>query len=809
VTPRARAASEEFLGRDFSDLELPDKAINLNLRRIQGPEDFKKATSELVNIYRNEINEARRGVITQEQTARMAEDLGMTPEQLLSRQKGKALNAEEITAARKMNRSILEEWSAAADRVRTGRASEQEKAEFVKLTALAEGSLQNTLGATAEAGRALQAMRIKVGPSAGEMRMAREMIGEFRAGGEKNVEDFATLVSRMDSPQGLSKLALEARKATTVDKLVEVWINGLLSGPQTHAVNILSNGIVSFYTVPETYLAGAAGAGRNMIRQAVGGGRAQDRVFMREGTERLLGIAQGARDGLIVAGKTFAGGEGFDPTTKLETMRHRNIKGPLGEIVRIPGRALVSADEFFKAIGRRQELNALATRDGTNKGLTGRALSRHIKEFVRTPPKEAMESAVHAARVQTFTELLGQTGQGAQQLFSSPVGRVIVPFVRTPTNIFKFALARTPAGLAMKDVRSDIKTGGAKRDTALARIGFSSSIGAWVASEAASGNITGSGPSDPGLRATWFADGNRPYSIRIPARFANMFNQQDVSLNPETGDMWVSYARLEPIGTLLGVAADFAEISGHIEEKGSEELAAKITIAINRNIANKTFISGMSAAAMAIADPDRHGPRFYQRLAGTLIPTGLAQLERSRDPILREVQSATDQIKSRIPGYSTTLNPRLNIWGEPIFLDGGLGPDLVSPLYSSRKTPDKASSEAWRLRVKFSKPSKKVGKVDLTPDEHHELVKQTGQTAKRAIDLLVNTEYWDAMPIGMQRETMRFAYDTARRIARNEAEARMAMTQPERVRGSVREFIEPFTQGLGQLQSLTGPPGQQ
>ncbi|GAF89065.1 unnamed protein product, partial [marine sediment metagenome] len=274
VTSRTHAAAAAFLGRDYSELEVPNKAVNLNLKRIKGPDDFKRATAELVDIYKGEINEARRNEITLEQTRQMAEDLGMTPEQFLSRRKGAALNAEELTAYRVMNRSVLEAWKSAADAMKTGRAGDLEKAEFLRLTGLAEASLQQTLGATAEAGRALSAARIKVGPSTRDLRAIREAIDGFRAGGSKkqNLDEFADMVSAIDTPQGMAKFALEGHKASTADKFLEVWINSLLSGPQTHAVNTLSNELVSFYTIPETYLAGAIGAVRSAGRTITGKG---------------------------------------------------------------------------------------------------------------------------------------------------------------------------------------------------------------------------------------------------------------------------------------------------------------------------------------------------------------------------------------------------------------------------------------------------------------------------------------------------------------------------------------------------------
>ena len=68
-----------------------------------------------------------------------------------------------------------------------------------------------------------------------------------------------------------------------------------------------------------------------------------------------------------------------------------------------------------------------------------------------------------------------------------------------------------------------------------------------------------------------------------------------------------------------------------------------------------------------LADPDRYGSRYVQRLSGTVIPTGLAQWARTEDPALREARTIMDNIRSRYsPGSRRELYPRLDRFGEPI-----------------------------------------------------------------------------------------------------------------------------------------------
>ena len=59
---------------------------------------------------------------------------------------------------------------------------------------------------------------------------------------------------------------------------------------------------------------------------------------------------------------------------------------------------------------------------------------------------------------------------------------------------------------------------------------------------AASGVVTGGGARDPQQRALDIATGWRPYSIKI-------------------GDKYISYQRLDPFSTVLGLAADTVEFA--------------------------------------------------------------------------------------------------------------------------------------------------------------------------------------------------------------------------------------------------------
>jgi hypothetical protein len=171
----------------------------------------------------------------------------------------------------------------------------------------------------------------------------------------------------------------------------------------------------------------------------------------------------------------------------------------LGSLIRMPGRALLTGDEFFKSIGYRMELNAQAYRRASQQGLTGDALASEVARIVENPPKDIHLSAVDGARYQTYTRELGETGALFQQLVASmPVLRFVVPFIRTPTNILKSVVERTPGvNLLLDEVRADLMTGGARAQLATSRMAMGTAMYTLAGSLAYEGKIIGGGPSNP------------------------------------------------------------------------------------------------------------------------------------------------------------------------------------------------------------------------------------------------------------------------------------------------------------------------
>ena len=611
----------------------PEAARNINLANLNTTEDVSTLIDEVARADAPNINDARRQKITNQDLPKLADDLGMTVDDLLARRQGEAFNAEQILAARKVLVASGESLVKLAGAAKNG--SEMDLALFRRAMSQHRAIQAQVSGMTAEAGRALQSFRVVAASSREQERLIKEALET--TGGEAVSRDMAAMLSELDDPAQIGRFVKDANKATTKDQLYEAWINGLLSSPTTHMVNILSNTIVAALTVGERKIASAIGPN----------------IPPGETSAQLKGLVDGARDGFRLAWNVLKTGEPTDPLQKVEAEKFRaitsenlNIAGPagrfadfMGEAIRVPGRLLTAGDEYFKSVGYRMELYAQAYRQAFNEGLRDEAAAKRVIEIIENPPENIKQSAIDASRYQTFTNQLGKTGKAVEQVRNNiPYARVVMPFVRTPVNIMSYTFERTPLAPLSSAFREEIAAGGARRDLAMGKLIYGSMLMAVSADLTLSGSITGAGPTDPKMRNIMRATGWQPYSIKI-------------------GDKYYAYNRLDPVGALLGLSADVTEIIGQTTEAEASQLATAAALSVAQNMASKTYMSGVTdffdAFFGASTDPEAKNyklDRYLQRMVSSAVPSFVANIERNLSPEMSATYGYIDRIKSRLPG---------------------------------------------------------------------------------------------------------------------------------------------------------------
>lgn len=466
------------------------------------------------------------------------------------------------------------------------------------------------------------------------------------AGGIDSVHDFASKYTAL-SASGRANLA-ENGYASVLSRGTDIWmstfINGLLSSPPTHAKNIAGNTFFGGLQIPERALASAIGKARNFMFK---GG--EEAISGNEVYAQAMGFLQGIREGGEIAVRAFKSNTPTDPFQKIEATRlnrepfeidfgdsdtGKAVSGALkywGKFVTLPGRALMAEDEFFKGVGYRMELNALATREsekmyrslvssGVDPDNAARQAADFMAEMLANPTDDIREAAMGVARTVTFTRELEPALQGIQRAAQNPLIKMFVPFIKTPTNIALEAITRTP-GLNFASPRfwGDWNAGGIRRDQAIARVTLGGAMIYSVSAGVFEGRVTGYGPmrledkkalEGTGWQQFSFVFDAKDVSEEMMAKFEKLTT---VSRGPDK--VYISYAGLEPIGTLLGIGATSGEYAQMTP--GGEDLDKLMmggALGVYQYLSEQPMLQGFSEIQKVFTSGAKDGPTILYDL---------------------------------------------------------------------------------------------------------------------------------------------------------------------------------------------------
>jgi hypothetical protein len=394
-----------------------------------------------------------------------------------------------------------------------------------------------------------------------------------RAEGTEDIDYLLNFYMSIPKKQRL-EFAEKSMGAKTVDALMEIYINSLLSSPITHLVNMSGNTIFQGLKLFENLPASMSGA----VRTNILGQDPKDRVFLQEGFYKSHGLMMGFKDALLLSGRTFVKEEPGSASTKIELPNNRAMgsTGDIREVMknindatlngqylpafvdmlgvynRMSSRFLISEDEFFRVIAGRSAVYGDAIRRSNEVyydilKITGDAEEAKLKagaeyaNAVKNPNTEVVENY---AKELTFTgDLDGILARG-QSITSHPFMKIFVPFYKTPVNIFTEVFDRT----LPYNVYKKMKTGtGREKDEAIAK--FVTGWGAGLAFYTfASGDYnddfhcSGSGPDNPNAKKAWLRTGQQPYSCTV--------RMDDGTQRSFT------FSRFDPVSPILAMASD-------------------------------------------------------------------------------------------------------------------------------------------------------------------------------------------------------------------------------------------------------------
>jgi hypothetical protein len=566
-----------------------------------------------------------------------------------------------------------------------------------------------------------------------------------------------------DNPGRLQDALHAAMTPGLLDKVLEAWKSGLVSGLPTQGGNIIGNVGETLMRLGETVTASA-------LDPVLGGPRTR---LSGEAKYELRGAGKGAVGALGQLGTDLKdilrlAPEKIDVSQPLERQIGA-ISGKKGRAVRIPFRLLGAFDNFFKSVGREAELHKRAYRRANGNAKAAEAI-------IKDPPADLVREVETAKQSRVFQDP-NKAVQLLQQLRTQHKWlHVVMPFLETPTNIAKITLQRSPLGFydASKAVaawKKAVKSGAEPAEIArlkgeavdkIARPLMGTAIIGTFVAIAKSGHLTGSGPVDPKDKKALQDQGWQPYSLKFERDGKQFF----IPIN-----------RFEPASSLLGFAADLAEAP---DAKTGNDIFAKGVGSVIQNLFSKTYLQGIADAAEVVKDPMGSGAKYVSNLAGSVVPTIVSRGAQAIDPTVRDTKPSTSglmglperaakTVASRLPFVSSTLPAMRSGTGEVVERPGNPLVRFASPVnptqekeglqFAQKLVDIEAVPTAPRKTVKVNGQD-----VQLTSEEYAIIQKADEETTK---NLKRMERSLSRLPEDQQKRYIDQAYNKGRSQARS------------------------------------------
>lgn len=559
------------------------------------------------------------------------------------------------------------------------------------------------------AGRTFQQQNIVAGPSA--VIQAVEALERDLTPAQhealKDLFDSGKIDDPVASQEFVDRLELPPRMQ---DFVWELYMANPLSSPTTHAVNFLNNGLWLGAQMPERLVMSAidASLSSSVLATIFPSLRGRKRtIYANEVRALWLGAKEGRKIGKIkrkeFLQKVKKGESTAEITSKFfrdygranrawskatdrfgDTPFARGMERAAPYITFSPDR-LAAVDIYFKEIGASAQLRALAERRFREQGVP-------VKATLANPPIEMLQQAAEFGDMVTFSNRAGvftTSILGLREKLPFGVGKAVIPFVTTLSNIFKRGMEFTPGAPLLtnagrESLRADLTVPARQLEGAMMLLLFSAMFD--------EDEITTGIPDNPTDRGNFFNNGKIPWAIKMPDHL------------PGIGGTWVSYQKMEPFNTALAVFATLREaLSKSDEVESNAELFALAANNIAENMIESTYTDGIARTFFPGGrfDPALGIERTAEQIPSNFVPyssfwrnLNRAFEAENREPDgapLREKTTILAHLAETIPGNALIWDvvdqgsTKVNALGEEIIFPGGLFRQWLPLRYS---TPD-------------------------------------------------------------------------------------------------------------------------
>lgn len=558
----------------------------------------------------------------------------------------------------------------------------------------------------------------------------------------EKITKIADEVERARAFQKLNEKIASRIPSSLYEKIVTVWKAGLLTGVKTSGLNILSN---------------ISHSASEVIKDVPGA--LVDRIVSIFTGKRALvattkGLGKGAKTG-VAKGWDYlkTGFDERDIGTKLDYRKVNFGKSKLAKAIQTYEesvfRLLGSEDQPFYYGAKARSLYSQAIAKAKNAGLKGKEAKTFIDNLVENPTDDMIKYATLDAETAVFQNktTLGQMAKAVQNL---PGGQIVLPFGKTPSAVATQILNYSPVGI-VKTIAKNVGKG--KFDQRL----FSQGLGRgltgtavlWLGTQLFNNDmVSTSYPISEKERKQWELEGRQANSIKINGK-------------------WRNAGVLGPAGLLL-------VIGGHMQEGINDTGSftgglAQASGGVGSTLTDQTFLRGINQTIEAIQDPQRSFSGWASSLAGSIIPTLVADISRSTDRYERRAPTPATRIASRLPGTRQTLEPKVDTFGKeietPDFFTAMFDP--TRPTQPTADANDPVVRELKRLReagypATPTQLGPNKGYESLTPEENTYLYQISGRYARRAIEDIIETSAYKGADDEMKEKLIGDAVNRSR-----------------------------------------------
>lgn len=557
-------------------------------------------------------------------------------------------------------------------------------------------------------------------------------------------------IKALDTPQKINAFLNKMIEPSYGEMILEAFKNFLISGPLTHIQYLVGNEIYTAMKAgPETFGATLIGDLREKItgkESEVGG-----RVHHGEALEGLYSFAFAQKDGLKAMKDAFLQGQTLAlPSEELASTPFTpspKIPGLLGSVVRIPSERMVtpihSANSTINYLTFRNQLIFRSVVDeGLKPGTT--EFSGRMAALKNDTPLEIMKEATKLAREGSLMGPAGSWTRKIQNIVTTEVnlpvlGRTqlfgfISPFVHVSGNIGRMSVIdRSPLGLWSQRIQDDVsgKNGTFAQDTSISKIVVGTAVWGTLAGLVATGMVNPAAPKNFKEAAVDKYVNGLPHSIKV-------------------GEMSYALDRLGIWGSNIALGIDVWTAAKNGWDQDSLQVAAgEFGKAVWGHMSDEGFLGDISDLVKANEDPDHYGASWKKNFLseiGVPFSIGSTQVAHQIDPYERVQKTQSDYFLNRIPFASETLQPKIDIFGQPVPHKEFWG------IYAQQIHDDPVTTFLADKGFFPGPASQKIRGIQLTPTQYTEFAVARGQLLRSLLEQDLQIPGFDKLPLKTQHD---------------------------------------------------------